>query len=403
MVVQQTKLRDVASVIRGVSFDKSDASHDFGPNLIPILRAGNISDSLDTNHDLVWVPESRVSKEQLLKERDIAICMSSGSREIVGKSALLDKPWTGSVGAFCAVIRTDPSACAPEYLAFFLKSSAFRTWTKASEGINIKNIRKSELENFSVPIPPIHEQRRIVDILKRADGIRRLRKQAIQTARELIPALFVDTFGDLATNSKGWEIVPVGSFVSGFEGGKNIKAAGDAEVAGAYRVLKVSAVTYGEYRPGESKPLAADYAPPSAHLVKKGDLLFSRANTEQLVGATAYVFDTPPNLLLPDKLWRFVWPNERFVEPLFVWALFQNRAIRAQMSKLATGTSGSMKNISQKKLFAMPVPLPPLDLQISFVERFMSLRSITQQQHSGELHSAQLFGSLLHRAFHGEL
>ena len=69
----------------------------------------------------------------------------------------------------------------------------------------------------------------------------------------------------------------------------------------------MSAVTSGIFDPSESKPAPLDYSPQRSHIVCDGDLLFSRANTSELIGATAFVKAPPPDLLLPDKLWRFKW------------------------------------------------------------------------------------------------
>lgn len=397
---QQVPLGEVALVNSGSGFPIACQGRSEGD--YPFLKVSDMN--LPGNEVSIVIFNHAITEEVRQSLKATAFVAGSiifpkiGAAIATNKKRLLTRPSCADNNVMAVTARDD--RIDPEFLFYVFQSKNLSDFASDS---NPPSIRKTVVEAWKIPLPPIGEQRHIVDILKRADGIRRLRKQAIQTARELIPALFVDMFGDPATNPKGWNIVPVSSFVSGFEGGKNIKAAGDAEVAGTYRVLKVSAVTYGEYRPSECKPLPAGYVPPNEHFVRAGDLLFSRANTEDLVGATTYVFETPPNLLLPDKLWRFVWPKERSAEPLFIWSLFQNRAIRAQMSKLASGTSGSMKNISQKKLFSMPVPLPALELQTRFVEQFMGLLSITQQQQSADLGSANLFASLLHRAFRGEL
>jgi type I restriction enzyme, S subunit len=139
--VVSVRLENVAQVVRGVSFDKAEVSAESIEGMVPILRAGNISDVLDTGSDLIWVPAARVKQEQLLRSGDIAICMSSGSQSVVGKSAPLRCEWTGSVGAFCAIVRPRPERVEPEYLALYMRSEGFRTWTRKSEGANIKNIR----------------------------------------------------------------------------------------------------------------------------------------------------------------------------------------------------------------------------------------------------------------------
>ena len=85
-------------------------------------------------------------------------------------------------------------------------------------------LTKSLAEKILLAVPPISEQRRIVDILKRADSIRHLRKQAQDTARQLIPALFIDMFGDPATNPKGWPIGTIGDCITQAQYGTSKKA-----------------------------------------------------------------------------------------------------------------------------------------------------------------------------------
>jgi type I restriction enzyme, S subunit len=204
-----------------------------------------------------------------------------------------------------------------------------------------------QVGGFTLPLPPIPEQRRIVDILNRANGIRRLRREALDKARQLIPALFVEMFGDPVKNPKEWSLHLIRDLVGGFEGGRNLQAGPEKEEGERYRILKISAVTSGYYLPQESKPAPTSYEPPINHLVRPGDLLFSRANTVELVGATAFVNETPPRMLLPDKIWRVLWRSPSPVVPEFLLALFQNGSIRRAMGQIATGTSDSMRNISK--------------------------------------------------------
>jgi type I restriction enzyme S subunit len=200
-----------------------------------------------------------------------------------------------------------------------------------------------------------------------------------------------------------WSVEPVSQFTEAFEGGKNLQADDESAVDARYRILKVSAVTWQEYDPQESKPLPPDYEPPTNHFVRQGDLLFSRANTTELVGATAYIFSTPDNMILPDKIWRFVWREPRTVDPLYIWSLFQDPYIRYQLGQRATGTSGSMKNISMPKVLSLTVPVPPLELQQEFAGRVRLIRRISEQQMRSKNELEILFQSLLQRAFRGEV
>lgn len=105
--------------------------------------------------------------------------------------------------AIAALPIRDPSRVIPEYLAFALQSVAAKQET--NHAVLGKVLNKSKVENIRVPLPCLDEQRRIVDLLTRAEGIRRLAEEAQAKARDLIPALFVDMFGDPATNPKGWQ------------------------------------------------------------------------------------------------------------------------------------------------------------------------------------------------------
>jgi type I restriction enzyme S subunit len=227
----------------------------------------------------------------------------------------------------------------------------------------------------------------------------RLQKQGAEKAREIIPALFVDMFGDPETNLRELPVLSVGDFVKRFEGGKNLQAGSDLE--GGFRILKVSAVTSGTYRETENKAAPNDYDPPRNHVVRVGDLLFSRANTKELVGATAIVESSDRRTLLPDKLWRFVW--KRGIEPRYVHALFQTPHVRRELSKLSTGTSASMRNISQAKLRSLTVPVADIEEQKAFSSHAESILGISNQQERAMETSEQTFQSLLNRAFTGQL
>jgi len=284
----------------------------------------------------------------------------------------------------------------PEFIFYFLRQPSFRANAKAnfSGTAGQQRVPRGFLEESLISLPPLEEQRRIVEILKRADSIRRLRKQAREKSREMIPALFVDIFGDPVGNPRGWEMKPLGEVIAKFEGGKNLQA-GNGGSSNPYRILKVSAVTSGFFRSDEAKPAPDGYEPPSHHFVRKGDLLFSRANTVELVGATALVEEECENLLLPDKLWRFVWHEPSPVLPGYMQHFMQSVSVRQELGRLATGTSDSMRNISQAKLKTLPVPVPPLHRQQVFQEKCTEVLSIIAQQERQLVQAEALRQSLM--------
>ena len=266
-----------------------------------------------------------------------------------------------------------------------------------------RRVPENFLAKLEIPLPPLAEQRRIAAVLDQAEALRAKRRAALAELDTLTQAIFLDLFGDDGKNLKKWPVCSVADYVREFQGGKSIESESGENVITRNRVLKISAVTGMKFLAHESKPVPDTYEPPTEHFAKPGDLLFSRANTTELVGAVAYVESTPPNVLLPDKLWRFVWRNPDAIEPLFVWALFQTPTLRQEIERRATGTSGSMKNISQAKVFGIRTILPLLSLQREFARRVGAVERLQAAQRAALAELDALFAALQHRAFRGEL
>lgn len=301
-------------------------------------------------------------------------------------------------------LRCDESKVLPNYLAHFLRSATFLAFaTSVVAGAKMPRMVMSEFWSYPVPLPPQEEQRRIAAILDQAETLRTQRRTALALLDNLTQSLFLDMFGDPVANDRGWPKVTVSDFVAGFESGKSLVADDEEDSASKYRVLKVSAVTSLEYRPEQSKAVPTDYAPPQSHIVRAGDLLFSRANTSELIGATAYVEATPENLLLPDKLWRFVWHAPSKAAPLYVMHLFRQPKFRHEIGQRASGTSGSMKNISQEKVLSIQVGNPPLPLQQTFATRIETIEALKATHRRALAALDALFASLQQRAFAGQL
>jgi len=292
----------------------------------------------------------------------------------------------------------------PDFFYHLLGSDfVYAEFVRRAAGATVKNLNIDLVKGVQLPLPPLEEQRRIAEVLDRAEALRAKRRAALAQLDTLTPSVFLDLFGEEDRNPMGWPIKRVCDYVAEFQGGKSIESESGENAVTVSRVLKVSAVTGMKFLPHESKAVPDSYQPPLEHFTKPGDLLFSRANTTELVGAVAYVETTPSNLLLSDKLWRFVWCQPPTVEPLFVWALFQTPTVRREIARRATGTSGSMKNISQAKVFGISTILPPLSLQREFARRIGAVEKL-KATHRASLAELDVFLIVLqHRAFRGEL
>ena len=259
-----------------------------------------------------------------------------------------------------------------------------------------KRVPASFLTELQIPLPPLPEQRRIAAILDHADALRVKRRQVLAHLDALTQSIFHDMFGD---PDRASDRILFGS-VANLAGGRSI-VADDSMSGSEYRVLKISAVTSGQFKPWESKPLPEGYVPPASHLVRTGDLLMSRANTAELVGAVAHVTSATSQLALPDKIWRFEWKIE--AEPTFWHALLSTPEIRRRISRLSSGTGGSMKNVAKSKLDAMTVPRVALRRQQEFAERAQRVAHARTKVASTLAADDELFASLQSRAFDGRL
>ena len=139
-------------------------------------------------------------------------------------------------------------------------------------------------------------------------------------------------------------------------------------------VLKVSAVSWFEFKPEENKALPAGLAPRPEFAVRSGDFLMSRANTSELVGRSVVVGEAPEHLILSDKIIRCEF--SRWVEKGFVNLYNRTATARAHYVANASGTSDSMKNISRDVILSMPVPLAPLAEQRRIVARVEQLMKL---------------------------
>jgi len=247
-------------------------------------------------------------------------------------------------------------------------------------------LTKTAANNIPIALPPLEEQRRIAAILDKADGVRRKRKEAIRLT---------------VTNPKGWEVRELGDCVKDIESGWSPKCDTRQAEPEEWGVLKLGAVTYGHFNPDENKAMLPDDVPRQELEIKTGDLLVTRKNTYELVGASAFVQMTRPKLMLPDLIFRLRLIDG--IDPVYVWQTLSQKTMRLKLSGLAGGTAGSMPNISKARLRTLPFPVPPQLLQLKYREIFNQFWLKKEHQKESEEISENLFNSLLQKAFRGEL
>ncbi|TBG83568.1 hypothetical protein ELG69_05270 [Rhizobium leguminosarum] len=352
--------------------------------------------------DLTDLQEILVEEQDIhryeLRDGDVLICEGGEA----GRAAI----WKGdSQGIIfqkaCHRVRVGPNLDA-RFLVHRLMFDYFnRGLDDYYTGATIKHFTGQDLARYEIPLPPLDE--RIAAILDKADQLRQKRRQAIAMLDSLTQSIFLEMFGDLIENDKSFAAGRISDWVEDFETGKNLAPDPDNSDPRSYRVLKVSAVTSGIFKAEEAKALPKSYRAPLNHLIHKGDLLFSRANTAELIGATAIVHTDYERIVLPDKIWRFAWNAKNKPNPLFVHGMFSSSSFRGEISKRATGTSGSMKNISKEKVLNIRIGMPERQLQDDFAERIEATQRCRLKCENQLTVLEAHFSSLQHRAFSGQL
>lgn len=155
------RLGQVGVLIRGVTYNKSVARTSKEQGMIGLLRANNIG-AIISFDDLIYVPSDLVDKEQILRTGDVLIAMSSGSKDLVGKAAIVKEDTAYGFGAFCGAFRPMPSL-QREFVRVVMQSPQYREYVSdQGKGIGINNLTKGHIEDYEFFLPPSGEQSRIV-------------------------------------------------------------------------------------------------------------------------------------------------------------------------------------------------------------------------------------------------
>ncbi|PSK67614.1 hypothetical protein B0E53_00424 [Micromonospora sp. MH33] len=162
--------------------------------------------------------------------------------------------------------------------------------------------------------------------------------------------------------------IPIADVLVGIDSGKSVQAGEEASAEDEYRILKLSAVQRGWFKPSEAKALTEDTAFSPSHVVKNGDLLITRANTPERVGFVAVAKNVPVGTFMPDLIWRLRVDESRVSTDYLEHAL-SSRELRTRISGASGGTSKSMVKINKRGFAAVRVPIPPLPEQGEYVRR----------------------------------
>jgi type I restriction enzyme S subunit len=302
---------------------------------------------------------------------------------------------TASTG-FC-VLRPRVNQLDTRFLYQWVKSPRFVSdMVRKATGASYPAVSDRIVCESKLPLPPLPEQRRIAAILDKADALRAKRRAALAQLDTLNQSIFLDMFGDPATNPKGWPVRKVGDLLESAAYGTSTKAG----TVGEFPVLRMNNVTTtGEIDATDLKFMDLEDNERHRYLVRTGDVLFNRTNSAELVGKTA-IYRGTRSMAYAGYLIRLRVNADNDPEYLtaFLNTKFAKRALRG-MCKSIIG----MANINATEIQAMQVAAPPSQMQREFAGRVTAIQRLKAAHRTQLAEFDALFSSLQHRAFRGEL
>lgn len=170
------------------------------------------------------------------------------------------------------------------------------------------------------------------------------------------------------TKAAPYRLQPLREFIEGFDTGVSVNSEDRPSTDGEHGVLKVSAVSIGRFLPSENKAVLPRELFRVGPSVRAGDILVSRANTHDLVGAAALAVSDYPLLHLSDKTWRVRLRSSDDGSRRWIAHVLNAPVVRAELRRRATGTSGSMKNIAQESYLGIGIPTAPEEVRAQLAD-----------------------------------
>jgi type I restriction enzyme S subunit len=364
------KLGEVSNVTTGGTPDTKMPEYWGGQ--IPWMSSGEV------NLRRVSFVEGRItslglenSSTKMIPENSVLMALA-GQGKTRGKVAINEVPLC--INQSLAAIAAHESILSTEFLFHdldfrYLELRAISSGDGGRGGLNLRIIK-----SISIPLPPLPEQKAIAAILgtvdEKLDALSSRMTETEELKKGLMQRLLREGIGHtrfqdspLGRIPADWEVVRLGEVVSDLTAGVSVNSEDREIEKGELGILKTSALSNGKFLPEFHKTILRKEIDRAKISPQKGCIIISRMNTPLLVGESAYVHEDFPNLFLPDRLWQTKFATDFKLNSKWLSYVFIGNSFRAELRIIATGTSGSMKNISKPSLLNLEIPLPPLPEQ----------------------------------------
>ncbi len=379
--MESKNVSELAKQVRGVSYKPEDLHDGLNDKSVILLRANNINDGKINFDDVVYVDKSKVSKEQYLQNGDILICASSGSKQLVGKAASVDFDIECTFGAFCKVVRPNPSIA--EFLGIYFQSNTYRQ--KVSEvaiGANINNIRNEHIDNLILSVGTDEENSEIVRMMKVIQRLIDERKQEVQELDKLVKARFVELFGDPYFNPYKWKKLKIADAVTVEPQNGLYKPQTDYIIDGTgIPILRIDCFYNGEVADwGMLKRLRCTEKDIKRYQLNDDDIVINRVNSIEYLGKCAHITGMKEKTVFESNMMRMHFDKSRF-NPIYITKLLCTQYIHDQIIKHAK-KAVNQASINQHDVMDFDIYLPPLNMQqeyANFVRQIAKSKAVIEK------------------------
>ncbi len=383
------KLKDVAIITTGKTPSKSSDIYYLG-GTIPFVKPPNLigSEEIITTEEYLTIDGAK--QANIIPKYSIMVsCIGSLGKVGIAGSDLVTNQQINSL--------TFNSDLVNYKYGYYFSLTLARKLKQIANSAVVPIVNKTTFSNLDFILYSIEEQKKIVEILDKAEELRKKRTESLILLDSYLKSVFLEMFGDPIINTHHYKETTLKFLIDNIQAGWSAQGENRKIARNEFGVLKISAVTSGFFRPTENK-YVKDITEKKLVKPEKGDLLFSRANTRELVAATCVVDASYDTLFLPDKLWKIT-PKKDVANEWFLHFLISYDRFRDILRGKATGTSGSMLNISQQKFLETICYVPPIELQNKFAKIVSETELLKQKMVKQSEGLEEQFHSLMQKSF----
>ncbi|MGY0374440.1 restriction endonuclease subunit S [Clostridium sp. JNZ J1-5] len=384
--VSLRKLSEVVSIDGGYAF-KSD---EFVQNKTPIIRIGNIMNgNIEIDYNIGYDIKNRNFEKYLIKNQDILIAMSGAT---IGKLGIYksntDALLNQRVGKFKVI---DERILDNNYLYYYLGCDSVQNKIKVmASGCAQPNISPKQLLSIHIPIPPLEIQKKIVEVLEKAEKALEKRKEANRLLDELVKSRFIEMFGDLKSNSKNWDVLEFDEFAKidanmtkDFEEYKDYPHIGiECIEKNTGRILEYKLVKDSDLKSGK-------YVFDNRHIIySKIRPNLNKVALPSFTGVCSA--DSYPILC-----------NEKITTRSYLGYVLRSEFFLSYI--LAFSGRTNIPKVNKEQLRGFKMPTPPIELQNEFADFVKQIDKLKFEMQNSLEEMENNFNSLMQRAFKGEL